>query len=325
MNKPIESKEQILTAFNQLLAEQKKIESKIATKEQEAEKEKNKEILAIATTYTVDSIVKGLADLQLEVGGIVTELSEKLKTESEKLEQLKRSIDIETEHLQELKKIRIAADALYILNQEHEENLKTIEQWAENQREIIEKDQNNQRKLWQKELAEYENLISEKTAQITKQREQEQADYQYILERTRKIEVDEYEGKKRTQERDLQAANTEKNKLWAEREKVLADHQAEYLENVKKIEAFPAQLEEEVKKAREEAIKEATNEAKYKADLLEKEWEGLKQSYELKIQSLEATIERQIAQIMDISEQLKAAMGQAQTLATRAFNNAQAS
>ena len=37
-----DSKEQILEAFKQLIADKKKIESKIATKEQEAEKEKNK-------------------------------------------------------------------------------------------------------------------------------------------------------------------------------------------------------------------------------------------------------------------------------------------
>ncbi|MEW5860341.1 MAG: hypothetical protein AB1861_23650, partial [Cyanobacteriota bacterium] len=77
-----DSKEQILEAFKQLIADKKKIESKIATKEQEAEKQKNKEILQAASTYTLDSIVKGLADLQLEFGGIVFGLSTKLTGET---------------------------------------------------------------------------------------------------------------------------------------------------------------------------------------------------------------------------------------------------
>jgi len=59
---PKDSKEQILKAFRQLLAEQKQIESKVATKEEEAEKEKNKELLEVASTYTVDSIVNGMVD-----------------------------------------------------------------------------------------------------------------------------------------------------------------------------------------------------------------------------------------------------------------------
>ena len=316
-----DSKEQIFAAFNQLIAEREKIESKIATKEQEAEKEKNKELLEIASTYTIDSIVKGLADLQLEVGKIVNQLTETLTTESDKLDQLQKAIEIEKEHLQQLKQVRIAADALYILNQEHQENLKTIEQKAANERELVEKDQTEKRKFWQKEQTEYDILQREKLEKLTKQRQKEDEDYQYVLERTRKIETDEYDSTKRTQEREIQENNVLKNKLWAEREKLLNDQQTVYEENLKKIEAFPSQLEEEVKKAREEAMKEATNEAKFKADLADKEWEGLKQSYELKIQSLSQTIQRQIEQITDISNQLQAAITQAQTLATRAFGN----
>ncbi|HEY9778832.1 MAG TPA: hypothetical protein V6D09_01620 [Leptolyngbyaceae cyanobacterium] len=70
-----DSKEQIVAAFQLILAERKKLELKIATRQEEAEKEKNKQILSTAATYTVDSIVKGLADLQLEFGSIVIGLS----------------------------------------------------------------------------------------------------------------------------------------------------------------------------------------------------------------------------------------------------------
>ncbi len=54
-----------MLAFKRIIAERKKLELKIATRQEEAEKEKNKQILVTASTYTVDSIVKGLADLQL--------------------------------------------------------------------------------------------------------------------------------------------------------------------------------------------------------------------------------------------------------------------
>ena len=323
MNKlaPKDSKEQILATFQQLLAEKKKIESKIATKEEEAEKAKNKQILETASTYTIDSIVKGLADLQLEVGGIVGGLSEKLTGEANKLDELKRGIEIEKDHLQELKEIRIVADALYILNQEHQENLKSVEQEAANQREAVDKDMADKRKLWQREQAEYEIAIREQTEVTTRERQQEQDEHRYKLERTRKIEADEYEEKKRKLERELQEANQEKGNQWAEREKILTENQAKFEENQKKVEAFPAELETEVKKAREEAIKEATNEAKVKADLAEKEWEGTKQGYEMRILSLEATIQRQVEQITDLSTQLQAAMKQAQSLAMRAFES----
>ena len=58
-------------------------------------------------------------------------------------------------------------------------------------------------------------------------------------------------------------------------------------------------------------------------DLLEKEWSATKQGYELRLQSLEATSERQIQQINELITQLQEANNQAQNLALRAFNSEQ--
>lgn len=58
-----DSKAKILRNFQQILADNKNIESKVETKEQEAEKAKNKQLLEVASTYTIDSIVKGLAEI----------------------------------------------------------------------------------------------------------------------------------------------------------------------------------------------------------------------------------------------------------------------
>ncbi|MBD2098217.1 hypothetical protein H6F90_24415 [Trichocoleus sp. FACHB-591] len=60
-----------------------------------------------------------------------------------------------------------------------------------------------------------------------------------------------------------------------------------------KAESSPTELEEAIKKSREEGIREANQGAKVKADLFEKEWEATKQSYELQIQSLEAKSQKQ--------------------------------
>jgi hypothetical protein len=86
-----DSKELISKAFQQILNDRKRIDSRIATKEEEAEKEKNQQILEVASTYTIDGIVKGLADLQLEFGNIVKGLSEKLAKEASKLDELNRA------------------------------------------------------------------------------------------------------------------------------------------------------------------------------------------------------------------------------------------
>ena len=316
-----DSKAQILQKFQQILAETKKIESKVETKEQSAEKAKNKQLLEVASTYTIDSIVKGLADLQLDFGSITNGLSEKLNAESSKLDELKRAIAIETEQLQELQQIRVVADALHILTQEHREKLTLLEQNSANQREIIEKDTLQKRKIWKKKQQEFDAAVQEKTALTTKERLGETADYQYELQRTRQIETDEYEEMKRKLEQQLQESTRTKDKNWAEREKLLSDNQAEFEEHQRKAAGFEEELKQAYVKAKEEAIQEVSREAKVKADLAEKEWEGSQQGYELKVQSLQQTIGRQTEQIAEISAQLQATMKQAQDLAMKAFSS----
>lgn len=316
-----DSKEQIFKAFQQILTNRKTLDSKIATREEEAEKQKNKQLLEVAATYTIDSIVKGLADLQLEFGTIVNGLSERLETEADKLDELKRAITIETQHLQDLQQIRIVADALHLITQEHQEKIKNLEQNAANQREALEKDTTEKHKLWEREQLEFVTTTQEQSEFLIKERQQQEADYQYELERQRTIETDEYEELKRSQERELQEVNQEKLKHWSEREKILSDRQPLLEEYQTKVAAFPTELEESTKKAREEAIKEVHQDAKVKTELIEKEWESTKQGYEFKVQSLQETLTKQTEQIENLSTQLQEAIKQSQSLALRAFEN----
>ena len=316
-----ESKEQILSAFQKLLAEKKKYDSKVSTKEEEAEKVKNKELIEVASTYTVDSIVNGMASLQLNFGGIINDLSERLTTEVDKLDELKRAIAIEKQSLENLQEIRLVADALYILNQEHQEKLETLDNQTATQKEAIEKEQTQLRKAWEKEQAEFEVAVAEESEILVKKRTEEKADYTYEIERLRKVELDEYEEAKRQQERELSEDNKEKQKDWTVRETYLNENQAEFEENEKKIAGFEEELKKAYVKAKDDAIKEADRDAKVKTDLLEKDWEATQQGYDLKIASLEATLERQNEQINNLISQLQEATKQAQELAMRAVQS----
>ncbi|MEH2065791.1 MAG: hypothetical protein V7K50_26635 [Nostoc sp.] len=316
-----DSKQQLMQAFQQIIIQRKKLESKIATKQEEAEKAKSQEILQAASAYTVDSIVKGLADLQLEFGSILNALSEKLAQENFKLDELNRAIEIETQRLQELQQIRVIADTLDILSQEHQEKLKNLEQDTISKREALEKEIIIRRKEWQKEQAEYEEKLQTYNDLLAKDRQQEQEESQYKLENTRKFNTDSYEAIKRQQQREIQENSQRKQKDWAEREKIFAERQPLFADYEQKVTTFPNEMEEAVKKAREEAIKESSQKAKIEADLFEREWESNKQSYEQKILSLEETIKKQSEQIEGISAQLQTALKQAQDLAMRAFGS----
>lgn len=316
-----ESKEQIMSAFEMLLKNYQKTDSKIATKEEEAAKEKNKHLLEKAANYTVNNIVNSMATLQLDFGNIIKEIGERLDTESNTLTELKKAISVETEKLAQLKQIRLVADALYILRQEHEEKIKTLENNIAQGKEALTKESEKHRKIWEKEESEFELKLTEETVLLTKLREKQEADFNYAKQIEIKMSMDEYEETKRSQERELTISNQDKEKIWQEREKQLKEEEKDFNSNQKKIEGFEEKLKEEYNKAKGDAIKEAEKEAKIKTDLVEKEWESNKQGFDFKIQSLEATIQRQNEQITEIINQLQNATNQAQNLALKAFQN----
>ncbi|MEB3882097.1 hypothetical protein [Lyngbya sp. CCY1209] len=316
-----ETKSQIISTFQQILRDRQNVASKVATKEEESEREKRKQVLEQAATYTVDSIVKGLADLQLDFSGIVAELSQKLEAESEKLEKIRRGIAIASQQSQELQKIRVVADVLHILTQEHREKLNLLEQNSGRRQETLEKDIASRRKDWEKEQQEFELLVQEENENTAKIRREEEEDYNYHLQRSRQIEMDEYEEEKRSLEREIRDLTQEKEKDWQDRENVLDAEQAQFERDRQRVAGFEEELKQAFNKAKEDAIQEATREAKVKADLFAKEWESTKQGYELQVESLEQTIQRQNEQIADLSAQLQGTLKQAQELAMRAFSS----
>ncbi|NEO84661.1 MAG: hypothetical protein F6J87_10465 [Spirulina sp. SIO3F2] len=319
------SKTEILKAFERLLQARDRRPPQVATKEEEAEKEQNAALLERVADYTVDQIVNGTAALQLEFGGAIHDLSERLNNETVKLDELKKAIAVETTHLEQLQQIQIVADALYILRQEHTAQLETLTNRITEQKEAITKDATQTRKLWQKEQAEFETQQTEAEALREQQRTQEQADYAYEMERARKIAHDEYEEQQRQQERDLAEQDASQEKGWVEREQYLEEHAEEFAEHQSQIEGFEEQLKTALDEAKAEAIREADRDAKVKADLQEKSWVAEEQGYQLRITALEATIERQMAQVAELTEQLQAATQQAQSLAMQAFPTTAAS
>ncbi|NET33618.1 MAG: hypothetical protein F6K19_16605 [Cyanothece sp. SIO1E1] len=316
-----DSKEQIFAAFGKILAAKEKIDSQIATKEETAEKARNKQILEVASTYTVDSIVKELADLQLEFGSIVNGLSEKLATKAAKLEQLGQAINTETQNLQELQQIRVVADALHLLNQGHQEKLKALRQTHANQRQALAKDMAEKRKVWAKDQAAFEHEVQAQEQLLTQTRQRQEADYQYDLQRQRTIEMNEYEEQQRTQEKELHDTNQANEKDGSEREKILVECQPLLKEYQQKASSFSTELDEAVEQARTAEIQAVNREAEVKAELLEKEWEATKQGYEFTIQSLEQNIQNQGEQIENLYNQLQETLNQSHTLTIKAFEN----
>lgn len=310
---------EITKVFNQLLIDYENRGPKIITKEEAVAHQRKEELRIKTVDYTVDNIVNGMASLQLSFGSIVSDLTKKLTAESAKLAELKQAIAVEQEQLQHLNKARLIADALHILNQEQKEKFKTLQAKTSREKKELEQETKKVRTVWRQEQQELTIVMEEKNERRILARVNEEANYQYELERQKLIDRDDYEENKRLQQRELSDLVKQKNKDWEEREKYLLDNQPEFIKNNEKISEFEAKLKEEYNKAKSSAIKEADNKYKVLAELEEKEWSATEIGYQLKIESLNTVIAQQVEQITEINSQLQEVNAQAQNLAIQAF------
>lgn len=312
------SKDEINNLFSQLVEEHQGQSSKVVTKEEQAVRANDRHTVDAASQYSVETIVKGVADLQLSFGAKVDELIARLLEETAKLNELRQAINIETARAKFVGDVKIAADALHIQTIENREELRAREEEQAAKRQTLNQEIENTKAKWQKERKQTELQRAEAAEQEKKNRAKGEADFAYDLERKRKVETDAFTEKKRKLERDIAEATQAKDKAWAEREKLLADKKAEHEANLARVAALPQELEDTVKKSREEAIKDAHGDARVKARLLEKEVEANRKVYDLQIKSLEEQSAKLQGQIESLTGQLQTANREVQELAMRA-------
>jgi len=343
------TKAEILEAYEELMQEKKELESQVAQlpKEKpavssgnhtrstwEIQPEKSSqlqasvvELMTNQTAVNVDrdkmeQIIDGLDQLQLGFGGAVSYLSEKLTTEATKLADVQSTVAAETQELKALHDLEIAEDTLDTLIQQYEDSSKAFEQEFNDRRESLEQETQDLKNAWSKEQAEHERLVRERLDDLQKTRQRDADSYQYDLEQQRNLSIDEYEHQQQLLDRELAESRQLQEKLWADREKAIADREKEFAECKTKVEEFPQKLEENMERGKDNGRNIGRYQAKVKADLREKEVEGQKHFYELRLQSLSQTINNQEARIQSLSQQLDSALKQVQDLAVKAIEGA---
>ena len=321
------TKNEILDMYDELLQEKEQLAAKVEQlfkEKQAAEKGAGKIIDKgrPAAPSTLDGIIETLSMLRPGFGDAVSELSAKLLAEASKLTELRHNVEEEMQQLESLHGLTVADETLNQLIQDYIEKSTTFETEAKQQQEAFEQEMMEKKKAWHKEQQEHARFINERHETTQKTEQREAAEYKYELERQRKLDNDTYEQEQEKLRKALEEFEETKKREWAGREKQIGGQEQEFAELQAKVEKFPKELENAVKKAKEEGTAMAHRQTQMKADLREKETEGEHRVYELKIQALEDTIANQQQQIQGLSTQLNAAIKQVQDLAVKAIEGA---
>lgn len=322
-----DTKTEILKAYDQLLQEKEQLDARVAQllKEKQAPKKETAKAAGQerpAVPSTIDHIIATLSVLRPGFGDAVSELSAKLLSEASKLAELRRDVEKEIQRLESLHGLQVTDGTLEQLIQEYTEKSTAFEAEAGQRQEAFEQEMAEKRKTWQTEQAQHARFSKERDDTTKKAEQREAAEYKYDLELQRKLDNDQYDQQQAQLQKALEDFEEAKKKELDERDMQVIHQEMEWGDLERAVKQFPKELETAVKKAKEEGTKLARRPTKMKADLRAKEAEGERRVSELKIQSLEDSIKKQLQQLNNLSKQLDAAVKQAQDLAVKAIEGA---
>jgi len=313
------SSDQIITRFNQLRKAQERRNGELITRAEEAERASRREVVGKAADYTVESIVTGLAELQLEFSTELDTISDRLQSESDKLALLQRAITIESDRLTTLRDIQVAAEALALLNREQALEREAFEARMIEDRAALAKTRETVRADWAEEAASHEAAVVAFETQRARERSQAEEAYTYETARKRKRDADDYTNRKLALERQLAETGAQKEADWAAREAYLTVNEEKIVGLRTRVTELPGELDKAVKDARAKAIRDTNEDAEIEAELRQKEHESDLKVFALRIETLESTIVKQAEQTILLSEQLQIASNQSQDLAVKAI------
>ncbi len=317
------TKAEILAAYKELEKEKKALIAEAKSQPKPTTNttpSKSKSQPATVKNSTMEQTIKTLQQLQVNFGGAIASLSEQLIVEATSLQEIQTSINQEQEQLEQLHELNeIEEDTIDNLIQQYQENSKQFQEEYHQALENSDQEIGDLRKAWAKEKENHYREIKQRNEARQKTKKRELEEYQYNLDLSRDLDEAEYERSKQLLYKELEQTRQQQEKEWQEKEETVAKKEAEYAAAKQKVAQFEEQLKAKIKQGTEEGKGIGSYQSKIKSDLRNKEIQGEKQNYQLRIEALEVTIKNQETRIHKLSEQLDMAQRQVQDLAVKAI------
>ncbi len=266
------TKSDILDAYNALLSG---IEGKEEVSDKVVEEQK---LVDKASQETVEKIVTDLSHVRLSANQTISDLTDKLTQESERLANLRKAISIAQKELEDTQKVKIKAVQLYGLI----EAQKRIE-------EQFNQEMTEKRNAWEEEQKSYADSIK-------KERTRDEEEYEYNKKMVRKRDTEMWEEEKRKHAQQQ-----------AEERKAHEAMVSELEELRNKAAAFPAELDREIKAKVTEAVTRVQREAQIQQTLAKQEADSKQKLADQKIASLESMLTSHIQEIKELKQQFEKA------------------
>jgi len=325
------TKQEMLDTYNDLLAQLEEKRESDATPEQKIVEKATKQVVAVADALTADTIISEISGLKAEVGKVLTNLSDRLERESGRYDAVKKAIVEKEKELAEIYEIQKAASSLSALIEAQHQKKDEFESDMAERKDALTNEIEETRQEWQKERAQRTADIKEQDAADVKKRAREKEEYDYNLQRERQTVKDAFEKEKagleeekERLEREIALRREQSDREFSEREQSIARQEQELADLRARVAAYPKELESTVAREVKLAVDKVQIEAKFKLELLQKEFEGERNVLESKIVSFESQVKEQSARISSLGEQIEKSYVQVQAIAVKAVEGSAA-
>ncbi len=323
------TKRELLDAYQNAMEQLREKERTQLKPEQTIQAKKEAQVVAAVTDLSADKVSQEIGQLRNDINKMLSELAEKLTGEVERFETTQRAIAIKERELKEVYEIERSAASLAALIESQHQKSETFETEMAAKRNALTQEIEMLRQRGEKEKAERQAEAKEWEQQQAKQRKRQEEEYRYAFEREQQLARDKFEDEKARllAEKEMIASQTKAikertEKELQEREQRLAEREGELESLQAQVGAFPERLEAAVAKAVKETTEQVELEAKYRQDLMQKEFEGEKNVLAARIQSLEKSVREQSEQLAKLAQQQEAAYQKVQDVAVKAIEGA---
>ena len=321
------TKKEILDAYNQLKEQLETRAEGELRPEIEKESRRKKEVRGLADDLSVTEVAGSIDGLKSEIASSLSQIAAKMEEAVGKYITIKEAISDREKELEDLFGIEQSAYSLAALLETQKLKKNQFEQEMAQRREELEEEIERAKARRDKEQAEYTAAMKEQKEQDQKLRKREQEEYEYNLKRERELKTNVLLDEIASLERELAEKRQAFEKETATREEGLKARETDVAAAEKelvalqvKVDNFPRELDEAVKKAVKETSDRLTAAAEAQAKLQAKTFDGEKNVLTTRIQALEQLAGEQKKQIEQLSAQLEKAYGKVQDIAVKAVS-----
>ncbi len=167
------TKQEMIDAYNAVLKELQEKEKMELKPEEKIERIKNKDILEKADTLSTEGVVTEISSLKLDIGKMLTQISDRLEEEVAAYKKVKGAICIQENELQDIYSIKKEAQSLAALLEAQTQKRRDFESQMSEEKSELNLEINTMRAQWEKEKEQHKVELKNLEAEEQKKRQRD--------------------------------------------------------------------------------------------------------------------------------------------------------